>query len=91
MNRIEQALRKVLAEMYGFDLDAYRCRIETMPVRGAPALRFVTFYRPGTGACIQIDNVESDRGGWPERWSHPELIVAGVRLVLRQYLEEDKS
>jgi hypothetical protein len=90
VNRIEQALRRELVKRYGFDVSAYRCHLETMDEGTEWMSRYVTFYRPDTGASIQIDNILTDRGGWPAQWSRPELgQVHGV--ILRQWLEEDGS
>ena len=87
MNRIEQALRRELAKRYGFDLTAYRYRMESENEGTTFVSRFVTFYRPDTGASVQIDNILTDRGGWPAQWSRPELGQIHP-VILRQYLEE---
>jgi hypothetical protein len=90
MNRVEQALRRELAKRYGFDVSAYRCHLETMDEGTEWMSRYVTFYRPDTGASIQIDNILTDRGGWPAQYSRPELSQLSS-TILRQYLKEDGS
>jgi hypothetical protein len=88
VSRIEQALRRELAKRYGFDLTPYRCRMESENEGTPYVARFVTFYRPDTGVSIQIDNILTDRSGWPQQWSRPELGQVHA-TILRQYLQED--
>lgn len=89
MTRIEQALRKSLAE-YGIAMDDYRFHVESVYPDEPKLVRSAVFYRPSDGAAIRVDNIYVDRSGWPAQWDQPEL-TAVHETIMRGYMEADTS
>lgn len=90
MTRIEQTLRKQLAEQYGLPMDAYRCHIESEYEDDPSLKRWAIFYRPDNGASVQVSDIYTDRGGWPVQWAAPELGTLSP-FMLSEYLAQDSA